>query len=258
MLAVLRLRALFLLLSCVYTCCAREINPRIQYAHDLGARYAEAHSTVALAHDGYGAITTSSSSTTNSRSEAFPQRGVGLGPPYEYPNHTEHVLIVGAFPYARGPAVWNDTMQSDRPFGGWGLAEGWTYNLAHRDESGHCPPIPEDQWGLGLDQRRLFVREGPNDACFIGCNISEIAAGAEDPCNGGSFWMDTPRFGRVLANFSCFWGGPTFLEDPTVGQCGFNCTAFDIYNKTPCNIWEANPPKGVKPVCNIECDPRKF
>ena len=189
---------------------------------------------------------------------ALPQRVAGLGPPYEYPNNSQHVLVVGTFPYPRGPTAWNDTMHSDKPFGGWGLSEGWTYNVAKADEPGRCPPIPEDEWGLRLDRRRLSVNEGPTDSCYIGCNITEIAAGAADPCNGGSIWMDTPRFGRVLANFSCFWGGPGFLKDPTMGQCGFNCTAFDIVNKTPCNSWEANPPKGVKPVCNIECDPRKF
>jgi hypothetical protein len=186
---------------------------------------------------------------------ALPQRVAGLGPPYEYPNNSQNVLVVGTFPYPRGPTAWNDTMHSGKPFGGWGLSEGWTYNVAKADEAGRCPPIPEDEWGLRLDRRRLPVNEGPTDSCYIGCNITEIAAGAADPCNGGSIWMDTPRFGRVLANFSCFWGGPGFLKDPTMGQCGFNCTAFDIVNKTPCNIWKANPPKGVKPVCNIECGP---
>lgn len=183
-----------------------------------------------------------------------------LGLPYEYPNHTEHAVVVGPFPYAHGPTIWNDTMASDKPFGGWGLSEGWTFNIAPLDPStGHCPSIPDDAWGQTLDQERLWVQTGglPN-SCFIGCNISEIAAGAPDPCNGGSLWFDTPRFGHVLANYSCFWGGPTFLKDKSIGMCGFNCTAFDIYNKTPCNIWEANPPPGVKPKCNIECDPRKF
>ena len=169
--------------------------------------------------------------------------------------------IVGAWPYPRGPACWNDTLASHRPLGGWGLSEGWTYNLAQKDESGVCPPIPDDDWGRRLDHSRLWVQKagaGAAGECFVGCNISEISAGAPDPCNSGSLWFDTPRFGRVLANYSCFWGGPRWLKDPTVGQCGFNCTAFDIYNKTPCNVWEANPPRGVKPRCNVECDAAKF
>ena len=45
------------------------------------------------------------------------------------------------------------------------------------------------------------------------------------------------------------------MKDPSSGQCGFNCTAFDVYNKTPCNIWEANAPKAQ---CNVECFPNKF
>ena len=40
--------------------------------------------------------------------------------------------------------------------------------------------------------------------------------------------------------------------------CAGNCTAFDIYNKTLCNTWEANALPGGKPQCNIECDPRKI
>jgi len=53
-----------------------------------------------------------------------------LGLPYEYPNKTEHAVVVGPFPYAHGPTIWNDTMASDTPFGGWGLSEGWTFNIA--------------------------------------------------------------------------------------------------------------------------------
>ena len=177
-----------------------------------------------------------------------------LGPPYQYPtNDSEANLIVGTFPYPRGPAVWNDTLASPQPYGGWGLSEGWTFNVAQPDpKTGLCPPIPDDVWGRGLDHDRLKVMRYEG-GCFIGCNISDIAAGAPDPCNGGAISIETPRFGPVLANFSCFYGGPGFLNGQ--GQCGFNCTAFDIYNKTPCNIWEANDRKAQ---CNIECNPAKF
>ena len=135
----------------------------------------------------------------------------GLGPAYEYPNGTQHVAIIGAFPYQRGPLVWNDTLASPQPFGGWGLSTGWTYNVAHADTtSGKCPPIPDDAWGRKLDRTKLWVETDPAvpEACFIACNRREIEAGAPDPCNAGSVWVDTPRFGRVLANFSCFYGGP--------------------------------------------------
>ena len=182
----------------------------------------------------------------------------GLGPAYEFPNHTQSMHIVGAFPYPRGPAVWNDTMASPEPFGGWGLSTGWTYNLAHPDaKTGKCPPIPDDAWGNQLDRSKLWVSTDPAvpGGCFIGCNRSAIEAGAPDPCNAGSIWIDTPRFGRVLANYSCFFGGAGWMKDPSAGQCGFNCTAFDIFNKTPCNIWEANAPKAQ---CNVECSPAKF
>ena len=146
----------------------------------------------------------------------------GLGPAYEYPNGTQHVAIIGAFPYPRGPLVWNDTLESPQPFGGWGLSTGWTYNVAHADAtSGKCPPIPDDAWGRKLDRAKLWVETDPAvpEACFIACNRREIEAGAPDPCNAGSVWVDTPRFGRVLANYSCFYGGPGCV------CCCARCTA---------------------------------
>ena len=156
--------------------------------------------------------------------------------------------------------MWDDSLQSPEPYDRYGLSTGWAYNLASPDGGGKCPPIPDDAWGRKLKASgRVWVNApGPNTPeCFVGCNITEIEMGRPDPCNAGSFEVDTPRFGKVLANYSCFYGGRGWLPDG-VGQCGFNCTAFDIYNKTPCNVWEANPPPGGKPVCAVVCNPTKF
>jgi hypothetical protein len=131
--------------------------------HDCGAAFRLACSGL----QGQGVGNRISATAATAASESSPQaaalsqrrRTLLLGPPYEFPNKSQHMLLVGTFPYPRGPAVWNDTMQSEQPFGGWGLAEGWTYNVAKTDEAGRCPPIPDDEWGLGLDRRRLSVSE---------------------------------------------------------------------------------------------------
>ena len=185
-----------------------------------------------------------------------------MGVPYEFPNHTVSVRVIGAIPYSRGPSVWDDALNSSEPFDTYGKSTGWAFNLAKNDaKTGRCPPIPDDAWGRRLKSGgEVWVQDAKGQAsggCFVGCNMSEIENGKPDPCNAGSIQVDTPRFGPVLANFSCFYGGPGWLPDG-VGQCGFNCTAFDIYNKTPCNVWEANPPPGKKASCAVVCNPAKF
>lgn len=139
----------------------------------------------------------------------------GWGP--MYPNTSLGGLIVeGPFPYKNGPAIWNDTFTSG--------AYGWVWLTTQSDTDKGCPPIPAN---LAVDHKSVLGPytlkqhgSGELNQCFIGCNITLIEEGGKDPCTGATVHT---RAGPEP--MSCFFGGPGFTGDATLGICGFNCTA---------------------------------
>lgn len=79
----------------------------------------------------------------------------------------------------------------------------------------------------GLHAISLRAHGEPLDECFLSCNISEVARTGVDPCNAASIFNNTgdKSLRDVFANYSCYYGGPSWIHPPALGVCGFNCSA---------------------------------
>ena len=144
-------------------------------------------------------------------------------PPYGFPNNGPGALIVeGPVASPGGPSVWSNS------------SEGGAYAFAMLAQSGkrdaECPaPEAGGAWQppAGLRPISLFDHGEKIAACALGCNLSEVARTGRDPCNAASIFNNSaaPSLAGVHANYSCFYGGESWLHPKDLGVCGFNCSA---------------------------------
>ena len=77
---------------------------------------------------------------------------------------------------------------------------------------------------------------GPKNTCVLACNMSEVTRTCVDPCNKGTIPAGKPLPPWLLPPFqtqgsaqvfkeplvmSCYFGGKGFMNDPTMGMCGY-------------------------------------
>jgi hypothetical protein len=173
-----------------------------------------------------------------------PQSGAAPpNPDYGFPDRKSgNALVEGPGAYPDGPSVWSDTNVQG--------AYGWISNSPPATEDSKCPPIPVDS---PLDRTLLtpiaLVAHGPPiSACMLACNITRISETGIDPCNAGA--VVSP----VAANYSCFYGGAGWLDNPDLGVCGYNCSIFVIGSGglQPCHQSDIDTHR-----CELECDRRQ-
>ena len=92
----------------------------------------------------------------------------------------------------------------------------------------------------------------PRNECLLGCNISEVARTGVDPCNAASIFNNSadPTLRDVYANYSCYYGGPSWVHPDDLGVCGFNCSAHQA-DGALCNADDIE-----NHLCLIYCDSR--
>ena len=144
-------------------------------------------------------------------------------PPYGFPNNGPGALIVeGPVASAFGPTVWSNS------------SEGGAYAFVMLAQSGkkdaECAPPPAGgawQPPAGLRPVSLFDHGEKIADCALGCNVSEVARTGRDPCNAASIFNNSaaPSLAGVYANYSCYYGGESWLRPAGLGLCGFNCSA---------------------------------
>jgi hypothetical protein len=145
-------------------------------------------------------------------------------PPYGFPNNGPGALIVeGPIPYPNGPPCWSNTSQAG--------AYGWTALVQSGKTDNECPaPARGGAWAPppGLRPVSLHAHGEPLNACMLACNWTEVARTGVDPCTAASI-MDggalDPSLRDVHANYSCYFGGESWLHPTGLGVCGFNCSA---------------------------------
>ena len=170
-------------------------------------------------------------------------------PPYGFPNNGPGALIVeGPVPYPRGPPCWSNAT----PLGAYGFT---ALSQSGRTDKECPPPARGGAWAPPAGLRPIALREHgePLNACLLACNVTEVALTGVDPCaaaaipNGGAV---DPSLAGVVAAYSCFYGGPSWLHPPDVGVCGFNCSARQS-NGATCDEDDIE-----KDRCDIYCDSR--
>ena len=122
---------------------------------------------------------------------------------------------------------------------------GWIILAPPADKTEDCLPIPKDGIGAMLgDDTPLYpvsLKEtlepgNGGSGCALACNISEVERTGVDPCNKGTIaanqplppWLLPPLERTGSAEHmpgplvhSCFYGGPGWMRDPTMGICGW-------------------------------------
>ena len=169
-------------------------------------------------------------------------------PPYGYPNNGPGALIVeGPVPYPNGPPCWSNTTQRG--------VYGFTALVQGGKADKECPAPVDGAWvpPHGLRPIALHAHGEPLNACMLACNWTEVARTGVDPCTAASI-LDggaiDPSLRDVHANYSCFYGGASWLHPPDLGVCGFNCSAWQADGAT-CD--DADIEAGR---CDIYCDSR--
>ena len=108
---------------------------------------------------------------------------------------------------------------------------------------------------------------GAQQVCVLACNITEISHTGIDPCNKGTIpagkhlpsWLlppiqsqGSPEAFKEPLVMSCYYGGKGFMNDPTMGMCGYG-----VYMRNPegeyCKTY--TEPKGCPAVW---ADPRNL
>jgi hypothetical protein len=168
---------------------------------------------------------------------------------YGYPNNGPGALIVeGPVPYPNSPPCWSDTTQLG--------AYGFTALVQPGTTDKDCPaPSTSGAWlpPHGLRPISLRTHGEPISACMLACNITEVALTGIDPCNAASIYNNSSAqsLKDVYANYSCYYGGESWIHPADVGVCGFNCSAHHPDTGASCSA--ADVEKGL---CDIFCDSR--
>ena len=171
-------------------------------------------------------------------------------PPYGFPNNGPGALIVeGPVAYPGGAPVWANSS-----------GEAGAYAFAMLAQSGKAdaecaaPPAAGGAWRPppGLRPVSLWAHGEKIAACALGCNVSEVARTGRDPCNAGSILGDSaaPSLRGVYANYSCYFGGASWLHPPGLGVCGFNCSALQADG----SLCSEEDIEGGR--CDVYCDSR--
>jgi hypothetical protein len=170
-------------------------------------------------------------------------------PAYGFPNNGPGALIVeGPVPYENGPPCWSNTSQLG--------AYGFTALVQSGVADGECPePGTAGAWvpPHGLRPISLRAHGEPLSSCILACNISEVARTGVDPCNAASIFNNSsaPSLKGVYANYSCYYGGASWIHPADLGVCGFNCSAHHTESGAPCDAEDM-----ASGVCDIYCDSR--
>jgi hypothetical protein len=170
-------------------------------------------------------------------------------PPYGFPNNGPGALIVeGPVPYPNSPPCWSDTTQLG--------AYGFTALVQPGKTDKECPaPHTSGAWipPHGLRPISLRPHGEPISACMLACNITEVALTGIDPCNTASIYNNSTETSLkgVFANYSCYYGGESWIHPADVGVCGFNCSAHHVDTGAPCSSADIE-----KDLCDIYCDSR--
>ena len=148
---------------------------------------------------------------------------------------------------AGGPLVWSNASQ--------GGAYAFTMLAQSDKKDAECAAPPAG--GAWLPPAGLrpvsLVDHGEKIAdCALACNVSDVARTGRDPCNAASIFNSSaaPTLANVFANYSCFWGGESWLHPADLGLCGFNCSALQA-DGALCS--EADIESGK---CLVYCDSR--
>ena len=142
-------------------------------------------------------------------------------PAYGFPNNGPGALIVeGPVAFPGSAPVWANAS-----------GEAGAYAFAMLAQSGktdaECPaPAAGGAWQPppGLRPVSLWAHGERIATCALGCNVSEVARTGRDPCNAASIFNNSaaPSLAGVWANYSCYFGGASWLHPPGLGVCGFN------------------------------------
>ena len=168
--------------------------------------------------------------------------------PYGFPNNGPGALIVeGPVPYRNGPACWSNAT----PLG----AYGFTALVQSGKTDKECPAPARGAWTPppGLRPVALHAHGEPLNACMLACNLTEVARTGVDPCTAASIpdgGAVDPSLRDVHANYSCYYGGESWLHPPDLGVCAFNCSARQLDGAT-CDDDDIKNDK-----CDIYCDSR--
>lgn len=170
-------------------------------------------------------------------------------PPYGLPNNGPGSLIVeGPVSYPSGPPCWSNSSRTG--------AYAWTALVPSAKTDKACPaPVRGGAWAppLGLHPISLRAHGEPLDACFIACNVTEVARTGVDPCNAASILNGSavdPTLKGVVAIYSCYYGGESWLHPEGLGVCGWNCSAWQSDGAT-CSEEDMEAGR-----CLVYCDSR--
>ena len=170
-------------------------------------------------------------------------------PPYGFPNNGPGALIVeGPVPYPGGPPCWSNATRAG--------AYGWTALVQPGKADRECPPPgTSGAWvpPHGLKPIALRAHGEPLSACMLACNLSEVARTGVDPCNQASLFGNSaaPSLRGVYANYSCYYGGESWIHPADLGVCGFNCSARHPNSGALCSAEDIE-----RDQCLIYCDSR--
>ena len=172
-------------------------------------------------------------------------------PPYGFPNNGPGALIVeGPIPYPNGPPCWSNATQLG--------AYGFTALVQSGATDRACPapaPAGGGAWAPppGLHPIALRAHGEPIDACMLACNWTEVARTGVDPCAAASIpdgGAVDPSLAGVRANYSCYFGGSSWLHPQGLGVCGFNCSVKQS-DGAPCSEEDIEQER-----CLVYCDSR--
>jgi hypothetical protein len=151
-------------------------------------------------------------------------------------------------PYEHGPPCWSNSTQAG--------AYAWTALVQPGKSDKECPaPEASGAWlpPHGLRPVSLRAHGEPLSSCFLACNLTEVALSGVDPCNAASLAGNSSEASLkgVFANYSCYYGGPSWLHPAGLGVCGFNCSAHQVDTGALCSAEDIEADK-----CLVYCDSR--
>jgi hypothetical protein len=171
-----------------------------------------------------------------------------LPPPSPQPLPTQALIVEGPVPYPNGPPCWSNASQLG--------AYGFTALSQTGRADGECaPPVGGGAWAppRGLRPISLRAHGEPLSTCLLACNVTEVAATGVDPCAAASIFDGgavDPSLDGVRANYSCYFGGSSWLHPQGLGVCGFNCSAWQS-DGAPCSEEDMEAGR-----CLVYCDSR--